>query len=321
MREFHSFLAPHMKSFVDFRVASGCWNDTYESYLFFFDRYCVQLFPEKTSLTDDMVESWCAQRMTESSNTRRVRSFAIANFVNYLRERGATDVSAPVIPAQRRSTYIPHAFTDSELERFFRASDNMPMGKPNSLASRSRRIVAPVFFRLLYSSGIRTYEARMLTVEDVDLAQGVLCIRKSKGPNQHYVALHDTMVDLLRKYDHSIRAIYQKRVYFFPSIRGSFISKEWVAKTFRLIWSRANTSHAIAYEFRHNYAVKNINSWIGEGFGFYSKLVYLSKSMGHATLESTKYYFHLVPAMSNILQELTGSGFDDIIPGVPHEEK
>ncbi len=224
-----------------------------------FDNHCVQMFPERTSLTDDMVESWCAQRATESSNTCRVRSYAIANFVNYLRERGA-DVSVPAIPAKRRSTYMPHAFTDSELERFFRASDNMPMGKPNSLASRTRRIVAPVFFRLLYSSGIRTYETRMLSVEDVDLAQGVLCIRKSKGPNQHYVALHDTMTDLLRKYDHAIRVIYPKRVYFFPSSRGSFISKEWVAQTFRLIWSRANTSHAIAYEFRHNYAVENRRS-------------------------------------------------------------
>ena len=71
---------------------------------------------------------------------------------------------------------------------------------------------------------------------------------------------------------------------------------------------------------RHNYAVENINQWIGEGFEFYSKLVYLSKSMGHGSLESTKKYFHLVPAMADILLELTGRDFDDIVPEADYEE-
>jgi len=71
---------------------------------------------------------------------------------------------------------------------------------------------------------------------------------------------------------------------------------------------------------RHNYAVENINQWIGEGFEFYSKLVYLSKSMGHSSLESTKYYFSLVPAMADILLELTGCDFDNIVPEVEYEE-
>ena len=66
--------------------------------------------------------------------------------------------------------------------------------------------------------------------------------------------------------------------------------------------------------------MENINQWIGEGFEFYSKLVYLSKSMGHGSLESTKKYFHLVPAMADILLELTGRDFDDIVPEADYEE-
>ena len=42
--------------------------------------------------------------------------------------------------------------------------------------------------------------------------------------------------------------------------------------------------------------------------------------MGHASLESTKYYFNLVPAMADILLELTGHDFDNIVPGVDYEE-
>jgi integrase len=122
------------------------------------------------------------------------------------------------------------------------------------------------------------------------------------------------------RYDRAIEAVYPDRAYFFPSPRGSFYSKEWVAYTFRGIWQEVCTARATAYELRHNYAVENINKWTGDGLESLDKLVYLSKSMGHVTLESTRKYFHLVPTMSEIILRLTGKSFDDIVPEVPYEE-
>jgi integrase len=266
-----------------------------------------------------MVDSWCAQRATETNNSCRTRIFVISNFVRYLRDREIVDVMGPNIPKMEPCTYVPHAFTDFELENFFRVCDSLP-STPNTPAVLTRRTVVPVFFRLLYSSGIRTNEARMLRVDDVNLVQGVLNIRHSKGPSQHYVVLHDTMLDLLARYNAAIQALHPRREYFFPSPKGSSLTNGWVVYNFRKLWHKQNTPHATAYELRHNYAVENINQWIGEGFEFFSKLVYLSKSMGHASLESTKYYFNLVPAMADILLELTGHDFDNIVPGVDYEE-
>ena len=42
------------------------------------------------------------------------------------------------------------------------------------------KVEVPVFFRLLYSTGMRTTEARLLRVEDVDLQSGVINIRYTK---------------------------------------------------------------------------------------------------------------------------------------------
>jgi integrase len=81
-----------------------------------------------------------------------------------------------------------------------------------------------------------------------------------------------------------------------------------------------SNSRATAYAFRHHYAVSNINNWIGTGFGFDDKFLYLSKSMGHYDIESTKYYYSLVPGLADILEEMTNEGFEDIVPEVDYEE-
>lgn len=296
MSRFQSFLTPLMEAFIAFQKASGRWNETYEHNLFLFDSYCKQSFPEAETLTQEIVDGWCAQRTTETNNSCRTRIYVISNFVRYLRDREMADVVGPNIPKMGPRTYVPHAFTEFELECFFKACDSLP-STPRTLVVLTRRIVVPVFFRLLYSSGIRTNEARMLHVDDVDLVQGVISIRHSKGASQHFVVLHGTMLDLLRRYNAAIQALHPGREYFFPAAKGSSLTNGWVVYNFRQLWYKHNKPHAMAYELRHNYAVGNINQWIGEGFEFYSKLVYLSKSMGHSSLESTKYYFHLVPAM------------------------
>ena len=319
MAKIQSFMSAEIDSFITFRKASGVWNNNYELNLSYFISYCSQNYPRANELTQEMVDTWCVQRTSEVNNSCRSRVYPLLSFLDYLRKRGKTNVLPPDIPKHSKCTYIPHAFSHDELYKFFQACDSL-RGTRNSLVNRSRKITVPVFFRLLYSSGIRTCEARLLCVEDVNLEEGVLNIQRSKGLSQHYVALHETMLELMRRYDSEIRELYPFRSYFFPSGSGtSFHDSSWVTWNFKNIWQSCNLTRTIAYDLRHNYAVENINQWIGEGFNF-SKLVYLSKSMGHCELESTKYYFQLVPALSDIMDNLTGQDFDEIVPEVHYEE-
>jgi integrase len=320
MNKFTSFLVPLMQAYVFYRKASGHWSEaSYEPNLVLFDRFCKKQYPEAALLSQEMVDGWCYKRDTESNNSCRSRIYVVVSFIRYLRKRGKTDVMEPNIPRKERCTYIPHSFTDVELKNFFHACDNLPFVF-NTIEQRSRKITIPVFFRLLYSSGIRTNEARMLRVEDVDLCHGIINIRYSKGHAQHYVVLHDSMLELLKRYDAAIQKQHPNRFYFFPARGHSFHKRQWVQTNFRELWDKYNSSHATAYEFRHHYAIENINRWTGEGFGFNAKLLYLSKSMGHSTLESTKYYYSLVPGMASILEEKTGMDFERILPEVNYEE-
>jgi len=316
MREYSSFFAPRIQAYASFQKASDRFGTTWETSLFLFDSHLKVNYPKATELSQIMVDTWCGQRETEINNSCATRIYPIVGLIRYLRQRRITDIAEPEIPRKERRTYIPHAFTETELTNFFRACDEIPE-LPKTKRYASRRILVPVFFRLLYSSGIRTCEARMLRIEDVDLVHGILNIRLSKGTAQHYVALHDSMVEVLRLYDTAIRKYHPDRLWFFPTKFGSFPSRCWVQDNFRTMWYKYNNTYATAYELRHHYAVENINSWTDEGFGFDAKLLYLSKSMGHSVLESTKYYYSLVPGMADVLK--AHSDDDIVIPEVDYD--
>ena len=150
MSRFQSFLIPLIEAFIAFQKASGRWNETYEHNLLLFDSYCIQSFPKAETLTQEIVDGWCAQRPTETNNSCRTRIYVISNFIRYLRDRKMADVEGPHIPKMEPCTYVPQAFTEFELGRFFKACDSLP-STPNTLVVLTRRIVVPVFFRLLYS--------------------------------------------------------------------------------------------------------------------------------------------------------------------------
>ena len=221
MNTFCSGFADDLEKFVQYRRASGSWNE-YASHqnLVYFDHYCVDNYGGAPTLTQEMIDSWCVKRDTETSGSCYTRTLPARQFVEYLSCRERTTVKSPDAPQLDKRKYIPHAFSDEELSGFFNACDNIVPYK-NRPASVLRKIQCPAFFRLLYSSGIRTTEARYLRRTDVDLIHGVLNIQKSKGYDQHYVALHETMTEVLKSYDTAANKLQPDRTWFFQSLHGS----------------------------------------------------------------------------------------------------
>jgi len=318
MTEYKSFLAPYIEKYMKYSEASGGCSDHAKSSIRLFDKYCNEHSGGTASLTQELVDGWCSKRDTESNNSCRARVYPIYDLIKYLRARKLTDAACPEIPRHERCTYIPHAFTGEELKRFFYECDHLSCD--GRRPSRNRRMTLPVIFRLLYSTGMRTCEARMLRHEHVDIEHGIINIENTKGHIQHYVVLHDSMAEVMEKYDAAISCLYPQREYFFPGVKKPYHDEGWLTGNFRQIWDSVNSSHAVPYDFRHYYGTFNVNSWVGQGFDFFDQFVYLSKSMGHSTLESTKYYYSLVPVLSEILKEQTGAGMEWILTEVNHEK-
>ena len=324
MTPYRSSFSNLIERFVVYRKASGSWNEpNYGLNIRLFDHYCADNYPAYATLSQEMVDTWCAKRESEANRSQETRTRVVRLFVEYLQRRNLTDAVPPAKYKPESSTYIPYAFDDDELSRFFHACDSYQPFHYRKKEPMLKKFTVPVFFRLLYSTGMRTTEARLLKRENVDLVYGVIDIQKSKGYDQHYVVMHDSMRNLMVEYDKAISTLLPAREYFFQTNKGTHYTRDWVQGNFRQFWNKSNDISAspVAYDLRHHYAIVNINSWIDDGFEFNDKLQYLSKSMGHRSIEATRYYYSIVPRLADTLKEKTETGFNLIVPEVADEEE
>ena len=324
MNQYRSCFSNLIERFVIYRKASGSWNEpNYGLNIRLFDHFCAENYPTDVMLTQKMIDAWCAKRESEANRSHETRTMVVRLFVDYLRRRNLTDVAPPTKYKPESKTYIPYAFEDNELKRFFHACDTYQPFHFRKKQSILKKFTVPVFFRLLYSTGMRTTEARLLKKANVDLERGIIDIQKSKGYDQHYVVMHDSMKILMAKYDKAVSKLLPMREYFFQNSKGTHYTRDWVQDNFRQFWNEANgvLSLPVAYDIRHHYAIVNINSWIDDGFEFNDKLQYLSKSMGHRSIEATRYYYSIVPRLADTLKDRTEDGFNLIVPEVLYEDE
>ena len=95
-------------------------------------------------------------------------------FCRYLNDVGIKAYIPPSRMTRKPPKYDAHIYTPDELRRFFEAVD-----KSRSVPSECpyRGMVMPVFFRILYTSGMRVSELRLARIRDVDLERCCIFVR------------------------------------------------------------------------------------------------------------------------------------------------
>lgn len=134
----------------------------------------------------------------------------------------------------------------------------------------------------------------------------------------------EDMLGLCRKYHTQVSRIYPNRLFFFPSLPERGYTAPSLSRCFSEIWKKAGLSSgngvpARAYDFRHHFAIANLNRWIESGEDINAKLPYLSRYMGHTNIKSTDYYLHLVPEFFSVFKEKTKDVFNNLIPEVNYD--
>jgi site-specific recombinase XerD len=318
MSRFISSFASKLDDSIKFRVARGYNADTHLTSLIKFDLFCADHFPHEIQLTQEIVHEWL-DAVSETARYLSGYATAIRQFGKYL---CAVDECAYVLPEKYlpdKRAYCPNVFTDDEISTLFAAIDAL---LPSNTEPHLGKI-APVLFRLIYTSGLRPNEGRTLLAENVNLETGEVLITHTKFNKERFIVMSDDMLDLARNYEVCRNIISSGNAYFFPSNKGGALSSGCIYSALNKAWTTATVSpqspvpRAIrAMDLRHQFASACLQRWLDNGENLMRMLPYLQAYMGHDKLSYTAYYIHILP--ENLLNSsaIDWDVFNDMFPEV-----
>jgi integrase len=154
--------------------------------------------------------------------------------------------------------------------------------------------------RLVLTTGIRKGELQALRWEDIDLEEGTLKIRrnvvfipkqgyhenepKSKAGRRTIPLVSETINALKTYYEQS-----EKEGLVFRGRGGSYFSPDGISKAWRQILEDAGLPHIRFHDLRHTAATLLLRAG--------ASLKSVQKILGHANIQTTMRYIHLLPEM------------------------
>lgn len=308
--------AEYIENHVRLKQAIGYKYEAEARHLLRFSFFTSEKYPEATMLTKEIVLDWCLKKSYEAQANQCTRASILRQLAIYMENMG---IGAYVLPKGYYPTeeqYVPHIYTEDELQRFFHETDRCHYVSECPY----RHLIMPVFFRLVYACGLRSSEARLLKVADVDLDAGILTIHHSKKDNSRLVPMSNELTERCRNYSANVHALSKEIDWFFPGLNGKPMTIGNVYHNFRRFLWRAGISHGgrgtgpRVQDFRHAYACHCLKKWVLQGKDLAAYLPVLKTYMGHDSFEETAYYLRLTAdVFPDITIKLEGC-YPDIIP-------
>ncbi len=288
-----------------------------------FDKFCADRRVSNPEVTKDLVNSWLGSFDNCCAVTIAGRASVIRQFSLFLLSIGK-EAYIPTHKPHGKQRQI-HVLSDDEVNALFEKIDQY---SPRvNIASFGRLAIEyRVLFRLLLCCGLRVSEARKLKKDDVDLQKGTILIRIGKDNKDRIVYLPDDLRVLLIQYTTQLKKEYDDRsVWFFPAREmNNLLSVSLIDRRFNEAWNATSFAPACpdkptVHSLRHTFVVKRMNLWMEQGIPLRSMLPYLSKYLGHKSVEDTFYYYHQLDTAFRIVQNMDSKS-KAVIPEVPAYE-
>lgn len=318
-----SVVAEYIDGLLQEKRALG-FSYVFEEYILnVFDNYCQEHGLDDPCFTRDFLIEWLAAWNDESSSYHSQRISFVRQLARYMNSLGVP----AYIPVEtvKKDIVVPYILSRDELCRFFKILDEETPKTTQSYAWRLRNEYR-VIFRLLYCCGLRNSEVCNLKTEDVNLDEGIITIYHSKGDKDRLVYLPEDLCAVLVSYkEYLVNTLGYLPVWFFPSrYPGKHIHKTTLDHWFGIIWTKVtggkkHNRKPTVHSLRHSYTVDRMNAWYAEGKSFEQMLPYLSKYLGHSSINESMYYYHLNEEANALIRSHDRSA-KTVFPGVEKYE-
>jgi integrase/recombinase XerD len=186
------------------------------------------------------------------------------------------------IPIPKAESKVVNTFSDKQIESLF----NM------CLFSNGNSIRNMVILLILLDCGLRVSELVGIEMDDIDLNEAIIKIRKAKGSKERYVPIGDVAQRFLWKYINTSRPkpITPHITNLLLNDKGMPLTKNGVQQMLRRYGKKAGitSTRCSPHTCRHTFA----RSYLMNGGDIFS----LQKILGHRSLASVRIYLNLFAA-------------------------
>ena len=253
------------------------------------------------------------------TQTRALKYSVLAGFYRYAISRGhARRWPLPDNEPKKPRPSAPYLYSRNEVRRLLDGLEQHAKRALQLDANTMRTLIL-----LLYGAGLRAGEARRLTLEDVDLQDAVLTVRRSKFYKTRLVPVGPQLRDVLADYARcrADRPLPEARnSSFLANLDGTPLVKGSLEQSFARLRRRVGvhgTEDRLPpglHSLRHSFAVHRVTSWYREGADVQRLLPVLSTYLGHARLSDTQVYLSMTPELlheASLRLERYAKGGDD----------
>lgn len=311
-------LAPFVQDFLNMRRSLGYTSKSIKYSLVAFDKFAASQQLSEISITKELAEQWCKRRPNEATDTWCHRNGFLRQFAIYLTNIGYEAYIPPQV-VNKRSTFTPYIFSDTELQALYDACDSLALYDRHA---RSNIMALPTLIRMLAATGIRVGEAANLLTSDVNLEHNYLLLRNCKNGKDRIVPISESLAQTCKQYLKYRMLLPSNSKFFFVKMNGC----QCPANSFSIWWDkllkaaeikrRGKTVGPRIHDLRHTFCVKSMTQLAETGKDLYYILPILSTYIGHRSLASTDRYVRMTaemyPDLLNKTESICSYIFSDV---------
>jgi len=301
---FRSVFAEHLVSYIDLRRGFGLKFVSQADILHKFDGYVHDL-GYIGLLTQDLAIGFATANANVTAQVCARRYATVRNFSDFLATyEPRTPLLDPKALYARRVRPPAHIYSEEELVRLLELAKRIAPKNP------MRGFTLHAMVGLAAGTGLRISEVVGLDRADVDLASGVIMVRRTKFFKDRLVPVHPSVLVVLDQYARLRDAAHpqSQSLAFFLHQWGGRFSKHTLQMTFWDLTRRAGLrgdsgDGPTFHDLRHTFAVRRLVAWYREGRDVQALLPMLATYMGHAHYTDTAYYITAIPELMELAAE------------------
>jgi integrase len=249
----------------------------------------------------DLALKWATLPVNITQKQRAKRLGVVRGFADSLRTfEPRTEVFPPKLLPARSFRPEPYLYNENQVNQLIMAARQIDP------RHNIKGLTLSTLIGLLAVTGMRVGEALALERTDVDFAEALVTVRRSKGDKSRLVPLQSTTAQALERYARTRNKLYPQPVTpnFFVWEGGARLSYQVTWEWFREAACQAGLrplgggrGGPRIHSLRHCFAVRTLLNWYRRDADVDTRLPELATFLGHRHVTDTYWYISVIPEL------------------------